>query len=290
MVIEKRIEDFPNRIEIEFSNSCNLECRFCPRKLGASEEGFMPWAVYKKIIDEAKEHHEIILQLHRRGESLLHPNFIEMLEYVKGKFKAIQLATNATLLDKEKAKIISEVVSFISFSIDLPELYIQKKGRDMYNIVRENILEFLKINKNTRTQVSMVKDKQTSEGDIQKFRELWIDKIDRVRIYEEHSVGGRYGAIRTKREKRLLCVKPFTDMVIYWDGKVARCNHDWSNLPLGNINASTISQIWHNVEYERVRREQLSLTFSEEICKYCGSWYSEEGKQKTGIIFSAVRL
>ena len=42
----------------------------------------------------------------------------------------------------EKARIIAEVVSFISFSIDLPELYAQKKGRDIYDIVEKNIAEF----------------------------------------------------------------------------------------------------------------------------------------------------
>lgn len=288
MAIEKRAADFPKRIEIEFSNFCNLKCNSCPRKFSIGEEGFMPLALYKRIIDEAKDCHDTVLQLHRRGESLLHPNFIEMLQYIKDKFKEVQLATNATVLNKENAEIIAEVVSFLSFSIDLPELYLQKKRRDAYSIVEKNIVEFLKINTRTKTQVSMIKDSLITEDDIRKFRELWIHKVDRVRIYDEHSFNTKYGAVRIKRESRASCVKPFTDMVIYWNGKVVRCNHDWSGLALGDINVNTINQIWHNDEYERIRREQLSLNFTEEICKYCGSWYPKEGEQQTGIIFTAV--
>ena len=244
--------------------------------------------LYKKIIDESKNYPGTVLQLHRKGESLLHPDFIEMLEYIKGKFKSVQLATNATVLDKEKAKIIAETVSFLSFSIDLPESYPKKKGENLYGIVEKNITEFIKINKGAKIQVSMIKDKSTTEDDIQKFRHLWADKVDRVRIYEEHSADGRYGSVCIERDPRLPCIKPFTDMVIYWDGRVVRCNHDWSNAPLGNVNTGAVSQIWQSSEYERIRREQLSLSFTEEMCKHCGSWYPEEGKQQTGFIFTSV--
>lgn len=284
-----KIIDFPKRIEIELSNRCNSKCTYCPRNFGVGKEGFMSLRLYKKIINEAEKHVDITLQLHRRGESLLHPDFVKMLDYIKGKFKEVQLATNAILLDVEKAEAIAETVTFLSFSIDLPEVYALKRGVDVYEVVEKNILDFLRINKKTKTQVSMVKDGSVKEKDMQKFKELWIDKVDRVRIYEEHSVGGVYGATKAKREGRTPCVKPFTDMVIYRNGKVVRCNHDWSNKPLGDLNENTIDEIWNNAEFEKIRREQLSLEFTEEICKKCNSWYPEEGKQGTGYIFTGLR-
>lgn len=282
---EMETPEFPKRIEIEFSNYCNSKCSYCPRRFGVGDEGFMSFKLYKKIIDETERYPNVTLQLHRRGESLLHPNFIEMLEYIKGKFKEVQLATNAIPLDKNKAEVIAEVVSFISFSIDLPETYAFKRGVDVYKLVEENILNFLKINRKTITQVSMVKDNSVGYEDVQRFRDLWLDKVDRVRIYEEHSVGGIYGATRIKREKRTPCVKPFTDIVIYWNGKVVRCNHDWSNKPLGYFDNNTIREIWNNAEFKRIRKEQITLKFTDDICKQCDSWYSQEGKQGTGCIF-----
>ncbi len=89
-----------------------------------------------------------------------------MLEYIGGKFKEVQLATNAILLNKIKAEAIAEAVTFISVSIDLPETYAIKRGVDVYKLVEENILNFLKINRRTNTQVSMVKDGSVSDGDV----------------------------------------------------------------------------------------------------------------------------
>lgn len=287
MVIDNRTGDFPERIEIELSNCCNSRCVYCPRNFGVGQEGFMPLGLYKKIITEAAKHPDVILQLHRRGESLLHPDFIEMLGYVQGRFKEIQLATNAILLDRNKAGAIKEAVSFISFSIDLPELFARRRGVDLYAQVENNIMYFLKINTKAKTQVSMVQDETTRSEDISKFRALWIDKVDRVRIYERHSVNGIYGAVAEKRPKRSPCAKPFTDMVVYWAGKVVRCNHDWSDKPLGDVRVSSIREIWLNSGFQGIRQEQLSLEFGEDVCKRCDSWYPEEGRQQTGIIFTS---
>lgn len=281
-----KIIDFPKRIEIELSNYCNSKCVYCPRNFGVGEQGFLPLNLYRKIIDEAREYPDVVLQLHRRGESLLHPDFIGILEYAKGKFKEIQLATNAILLDKKRSEAIKEAVDFISFSIDLPEFFVRRRGVDLYSEVEKNIIYFLKINAKTKTQVSMVQDDTIKKEDIAKFKELWMDKVDRVRIYERHSANGVYGALAEKRTKRLPCVKPFTDLVIYWNGKVVRCNHDWSENPLGDINEDTIAEIWLNAEFERIRKEQLSLQFSDDVCRKCDSWYPEEGRQQTGYIFS----
>lgn len=282
-----KVLDFPKRIEIEFSNICNSKCAYCPRRFGVGEEGFISLALFKRIIDEAREHRDVVLQLHRRGESLSHPEFIGMLNYIKDKFKEIQLATNALLLDKKKAEIIAETVNFISFSIDLPDKYYLRRGIDAYCLVEENIINFLKINKRAKTQVSMVKNSSVTETEIREFKELWIDKVDRVRVYEEHSIGGVYGATGVRREKRVLCVKPFSDMVIYYDGRVVRCNHDWSNVALGDVNENAIYQVWNNSEFGRIRREQSSLEFTDNMCQNCDSWYSQEATQDTGYLYSS---
>ena len=137
-----KVTDFPKRIEIELSNKCNLNCFYCPRRFLVDRDGFIDYNLFKNIIDEIKAYPESILVLHRRGESLLHPNFTEMLNYVKGKFKKVQLATNATFMDHEKAKIMIECLDFISFSLDIPERYEKIKGID-YQKVLKNIDYFL---------------------------------------------------------------------------------------------------------------------------------------------------
>ena len=123
---------FPTRIEIELASACNLRCTYCPRHFVNDLKGFMEVTLYKRLIDEIAEYPETIVVLHRRGESLLHPQFIEMMNYIRGKFKMVQLATNATLLNKEKAQTIIDTATFLSFSIDTPDRF--EKTRIRSNI------------------------------------------------------------------------------------------------------------------------------------------------------------
>lgn len=276
---------FPKRIEIELTNACNSKCVYCPRNYGIGEEGFMSFELFRRIIDESSAHQDIVIQLHRRGESLLHPRFSDMLSYVKGKFRDVQIATNAINLDEKKAFIMAEVMDFVSFSLDLPCRYFEKRGVDVYPQVEKNINRFISINKKARMQVSAVRDDDMAETDIEAFRKIWNGKVDRVRIYQKHSIDGVFGAMADKKRDRKPCMKPFTDMVIYWDGKVVRCNHDWSNEPIGYASREGIMEIWNNDNYQRLRDEQKKLCFSEDVCKNCDSWYAEEGVQGTGYVF-----
>ncbi|UCC95882.1 MAG: SPASM domain-containing protein, partial [Candidatus Omnitrophota bacterium] len=274
---------FPQRIEIELASACNLRCTYCPRKYVEQLSGFMDPALFRQIIDEAACFPQAILVLHRRGESLLHTHFAEMVRYIKGKFRDIQLATNATVLDESKSKAIIEAVTFISFSIDIPEVFNRTRIPARYGDVEANIFRFLKLNKGkVQTQVSMVKTPKTPDKNVEMFKKLWKRKVDRIRIYEAHSLDGQFGSLCRKRSKRLPCVMPFYEVLIYCDGKVGRCNHDWAGFPMGDINASTIKEVWNNSAYKDLRTQQKVLKIKDEVCKNCSCWYPAIGEQGTG--------
>jgi MoaA/NifB/PqqE/SkfB family radical SAM enzyme len=71
--------EFPQRLEIELVSDCNLKCTYCPRHFVNELTGYMSFDLFTKIIDEASVHPETILVLHRRGESMLHPEFNKCL-------------------------------------------------------------------------------------------------------------------------------------------------------------------------------------------------------------------
>ncbi len=278
----------PKRIEIEFTNNCNSKCLYCPRNyINNIGDGYMNLKLYKKIIDEVKGFPKITLQLHRRGESLLHPDFIKMISYLKKEnFYDLQLATNAILLDKEKSELLSKVLTFISFSIDHPIIYKKNRGVDCYNIVEENINKFIKINNGkVKTQVSIVKTDEIKDEIINEFIDKWKSRVDRVRIYEEHSKDGKFGSLNKNRDSRVPCAKPNTDMVVFWNGKVVRCNHDWDGQALGDLNNNTIAKVFNNNKYDDLRNQNKLLKYKDEPCKSCDSWYAEEGIQGTGNVY-----
>lgn len=280
------VPKFPNRVEIELVSDCNLRCTYCPRHYVNDLKGYIDFDLFKKIVREMEDYPETIIVLHRRGESLLHPKISEMLDMVAGKFLQVQMATNATLLTKDKFSAIVNGLTFLSFSMDTPENYNKTRIPAKYKKVEAKILEFLDYNNGRiSTQVSMVKTDATSEKDCTGFLELWKDRVDRVRIYEEHSSNGKFGSLANPRQNRKPCVMPFYELLVYDNGTIGRCNHDWASdgrNSMGNANAQTLADIWHGQAYSKLRQEQLSLSLDDPICSQCDCWYPEIGNQGTG--------
>lgn len=277
-------KEFPMRIEIEPTNECNSFCSYCPRKFMKYKKGFMKFSLYRRLIDEISSYPDRDLILFRRGEPLMNPEFPKMLEYANGKFREVQLASNASLMNRDLAVVISKYVSSISFSLELPERY-KKYRRLDYETVLDNINYFLQINKKVITQVSIVKTTDISAQDIMRFKEQWLGRVDRVRIYQEHSGDGRFGSLKHSRRKRQACVKPFNDILVFWDGKVGRCNHDWGEDVLGDVNENTIKEIWHSPAYQGLRKQQIELNIKDIVCKKCDSWYEQLNVCKIGQVF-----
>ncbi|MBF0446556.1 MAG: SPASM domain-containing protein [Magnetococcales bacterium] len=111
------------------------------------------------------------------------------------------------------------------------------------------------------------------------FIDFWRNKADRVRIYIEHSLDGKPGSIQETLpnfQDRQACQKPFTDMIIYWDGHVGSCNHDWTRLQvesLGNVNNDNICAIWQGDRYAQLRElHNVSRLDGVHPCNYCDHW------------------
>ncbi|MGA1823501.1 MAG: radical SAM/SPASM domain-containing protein [bacterium] len=283
------VPTFPKRIEIELVSACNLRCTYCPRHYVDMLKGYIDYTLFEKIIDEIAHYPDSIIVLHRRGESMLHPKFNDMLNLVAGKFAEVQMATNATLLHRDKYEALVTGLTFLSFSIDTPERFNKTRIPADYQKVEKNILDFLEYNNSRiKTQVSMVKTPATSDEECDTFREIWKGRVDRIRLYEEHSKEGKFGSLDNPRSDRKACVMPFYEMLIYDSGVVARCNHDWNSeddvQSMGNVTEDTIHDIWHNERYDILRNEHVSLHFNDPVCKECDSWYPAIGTQGTGEI------
>ncbi len=281
--------DFPNRITVELTNNCNVLCTFCNRNKICMDIGYMSEELFKMIIDEAAEHLPVKLVPFFRGEPLMHPQICEFIAYAKKKgIGPIQIATNALLLDEEmQDKLIESGVDYVSFSLDTTdaELYSKSRLKGNLNISRENVISFCKKCKKKaelgynipQTQVSTINLEEYMATQ-EEFIEFWKKYVDVVRVYEQHDEKGRL-VDEKLREKldvfatRKPCRKVFTDMIVYWDGRLALCNYDWDERRnIGNLNESSIVEAWNSDEYKRIRENHMSGCFDEEICKECHHW------------------
>jgi radical SAM protein with 4Fe4S-binding SPASM domain len=264
---------YPKRVTIELTNRCNRTCVGCPRHKMTYPQGYMNTELYHKIVDELPK--ETVVVPFYRGESLLHRDFAEYMQALK-KFKVVQLATNGDYLNRVNQKAILDNVSFLSISL-----------HDYRLPNRTNYLPFLKEchDHGLTTQVSILETLLTQSKKKQ-FKRMWLKHVNRVRIYKEHSVNGFGSMNLASIPLGETCNKPFEDLVIYWDGNVGLCNHDWNNsTKLGNVLFTSISDVWQSMRYKEVRlMHTASMRSNVPTCQAC----SFQSNQVYGEILNGI--
>ena len=254
--------------------------------------GFMADTLFKKLVDQIAEFPQTSVAPFFRGEPLIHPQCIELLGYARSKIPArIMVFTNGLALDQSKADALLALnLNHVSFSLDStdPAAYKEMRIGGDFRKVLDNVAYFISRKKALglvlpEVQVSMVKTKY-NENLVEEFKRSWKGKVDRIRIYEEHTVDGTFGKSKTFKadNNRKPCLKPFNEMVVYWNGQTALCNHDWDRQEsLGNAAAERLVDIWNGDKYKKVRKMHLEAEWERiETCAYCDQWksyYNDQG-------------
>ncbi|MDD5089928.1 MAG: radical SAM protein [Candidatus Wallbacteria bacterium] len=105
-------------LSLELSSFCNLSCDFCSQHNHAiRDKSFMQFSLFRRIIDELAEKQLTLKSINPffRGESLLHPDFCAMLDYIYEKSSVkpvaeyIVLHTNGLLFDNDKIESLLRV-------------------------------------------------------------------------------------------------------------------------------------------------------------------------------------
>ncbi len=250
--------------------------------------GNMSWELFQKIVDEAEKHIPIAMTLFFRGESLLHPEFFRMVRYAKEKgIGPLQLASNGFLLNEATgSEIIASGLDFISFSLDTlnPEIYKKTRVHSDLSVAMGNVVRFAQKCQQLKREGMNVPEIQISSVDVPDYREeqeefisFWRQYADRVRIYEEHSSDGKLGRIQRFQDDRMPrkpCQKLYNDIIVYWDGRVGICNHDWDRTEyIGNVTNSSLRDIWLSEKYQELRNRHENRKFPEgDICRFCDHW------------------
>ena len=91
-----------NRIYIEITNVCNLNCDFCPHT--NRKKKFMSVDEFALIMEKIKGYTSYIY-LHVKGEPLIHPELDKILKIANSYNLNVNITTNARIL-KDKLDII----------------------------------------------------------------------------------------------------------------------------------------------------------------------------------------
>ena len=211
---------FPLYLEIEITSKCNWNCSFCYNtwKKGQYKVKDLDINVIKNILRECKNNNCMIVR-YSGGEPTLHNNFREIIEFGNKLGLKQALFTNATKLDAESIKFLSENnVSQILLSI-----HGEEKIHDGLTNVKgsfKNTLEAIKLLVNSKldlvVEITVTKSNINNIPNI--FKELVTYRVKHINLMKY---------VNTKRndDENSLSEKEFRNLVLsfksYKDLKVS---------------------------------------------------------------------
>jgi radical SAM protein with 4Fe4S-binding SPASM domain len=280
----------PVRLWVETTSICNLRCVMCPNKnLRKEEKGFMDFALFRKIIDEARGFVFDINLIHR-GEGLLHPEFPRMAEYAHEAGITTKFHTNATLLDETRSLALIEAgLDQISFSFDGydKKTYESIRVNADFEKTIGNIVRFLEIKRELGRkkpyailelinfpEIYGAGDNRQKRDFLSRFKGL---PLNRIEIKDIHNWAGEIGQGRKKR-RYVACTFLWQALIIFWDGSVLPCTQDFHGyLTLGNVRQESLARIWNNENMVRLRTKILEKDIAElETCSKCDRLWREQ--------------
>jgi MoaA/NifB/PqqE/SkfB family radical SAM enzyme len=274
-------------LELDLTNLCNNNC---PKCVGVKDNPVsLTFEQVKILVDQLVDDFDMkSIIISGGGEPLLHPNFSEILYYIKGKGLKIGLNSNGLALDSEKSKAIIDCCSYFRISLDAgtAEMYKITHGMngDSFNHVIENIKMFSSMKKALKSEISFGTGFLTSEEtkvDIFNFFKLSkdcgvdfaqlrpftgdftpiINELNKAReLFEDKNFKLAASVHKYSRfndeEKRPYdkCYGMFFNTVVTANFKVFACLHHRQNSKyfLGDLNDTTMKEIWNSSRIREV--------------------------------------
>ncbi len=279
----------PTRIWLEPTNACNLRCIMCPnsQNYNALKRGMMEWELFINLINQIKEF-AYDVNLFHRGESLLHPKFIEMVKLTAEAGLRPRLHTNATLLSREYSEeLIKAGLEFISFSFDGydKEMYEKIRVGAKFEQVLGNIIGFLEAKKalgfsKPYAVLEVMEVIKKDEAELRRQREEFRAKfkdlpLDKFIIRRIHNWAGLYGS--PPKGNYVPCTFPYYSMTIFYDGKVPACPQDFfGEIIIGDATKESLLDIWNGENMVKLRRSfQKRENPKHPRCEKCDMIYRE---------------
>jgi MoaA/NifB/PqqE/SkfB family radical SAM enzyme len=268
-----RAPSLPEIVQIESTNICNAKCVFCPRDEMHRRQGVMSFDLFKKIVDECAELGITHVRVHNYGEPFIDRRLVEKVRYAKGKgIQEVGMISNGSLITEEVARgMIEAGLDAINISVDAGgrEVFESTRIGLKYDKVIDNVERLVRLRAELgrrRPKLILSFVRQNNSADEQAFIEHWKAIADKIHITDLHNWAG---TLNRESDVNYPCYRPWLTFTILWDGRVSLCCADFDGRTvLGDLNSSTIQEVWNAEPYRNVRRMHLE-SGGPDICRSC---------------------
>ena len=292
---------YPNSINIEITNRCNLKCKFCVNRSMQRVKQDISNDIFHKIINDIKCYPEVnnIIPV-GLGEPFLNKNWYELLVIIKKEFPSIPIyiVTNGVLLTQDVIDKISEVLKsddslLISLNSGNKEKYRIMMGLDKFECVNKNVNYLLERKKSGNSKF-IIKLQYIRLKGLKNFFQLvffilkWKIRLngtpDIIFIRQLENWGGKIDTknFSTKSEKsRYPCPALWSIAMINCEGDIYPCceqlTHKKGTLFLGNIKDITLKEAFESDKYKKIRENHLNGKWDiYPECRNCDFWSSSQ--------------
>tara|TARA_B110000483_G_scaffold243618_1_gene334564 strand:+ start:5451 stop:6557 length:1107 start_codon:yes stop_codon:yes gene_type:complete len=277
-----KVPEYPLHLDIELSSLCNLSCPMCytitdsfKKKVNAK---LMDFELFKKIIDEVEDN-VFSIRLSLRGESALHPKFLEAVHYAKSKgILEVSSLTNGSKLKNKSwcKKVVDSGIDWLTISCDgVGETY----NKIRFPIKFEEMIQGLKNLKEEKESQAKVKPAVKIQGiwpamqnNPDEYYEAYAPHSDLVAFNPLVDYMREIPEDILAYEDNFACSMLYQRLVIGADGQVMICTNDEeTDHPVGNSYENTIHELWHSEALNNFRKRHLKKDgFKEiDICRRC---------------------
>jgi MoaA/NifB/PqqE/SkfB family radical SAM enzyme len=263
----------PEIVQIESTNICNAKCVFCPRDEMHRRQGVMSWDLFRKIVDECAELGITHVRVHNYGEPFIDRRLVDKVRYAKQKgIQEVGMISNGSLITDAVARgMIEAGLDAINISVDASgkEVFESTRLGLKYDKVIANIERLVRIRAESgrrRPKLILSFVRQNNSVDEQAFIEHWRAIADKIHITDLHNWAG---TLNRESDVNYPCYRPWLTFTVLWDGRVSLCCADFDGRHiLGDLNSSTIKDIWNAEPYVETRRAHLE-SGGPDICRSC---------------------
>ena len=302
------LEEWPGALLIDITNRCNAKCVWCPNP-DLTNVGAMDMDVYRKIIDDYGSRGGV-LTFGTFGEPLMDKHMKKRIEYLKcyPKIHKIEILTNGFFLNENIVPTIIENGVGVDISLDeLDKQTFEDVKKMSFDIVRDNIVNFLKANSEAATPVPVnirIKTMKTVEETLEQelFKVItsydcsvvlnsiddniisnWAGKLDKESFIKEYEISTnnktQFTHKRFNQTNIAPCAQLWKWMVVYWDGSVVLCCADmFSQAIVGDLKSNSITEVWNGSQMKGHRDQMVNRKrFEVAICQDCDihlSWHN----------------